>query len=141
MAVLRSVAWVSEETVLIGESARTRPLILWRFHPDTGDLEKVEMPWRMFAVNLVVSGDRVFINGLDQMAWASLDDLTPLANHDLTRHAHHAIGGTSGGILLAAPAEDGARILLVEGDEVTTLAALPDRVTQLARGPARMSDH
>jgi hypothetical protein len=135
MVVLRAAAWRSDSRhLLVAESARGLPLVLWEVDVLGDATKRHPMPWMTSGVTMTLSGSELLINGRDQLLRADATTIevkgaTP-CYRDIT---DLAVRGEE--IFLVAPSEDGARLLRVVGDARTEILALPDRATRLALSP------
>lgn len=140
LAVLRAAAFdPGGGRLLVGESAKGLPALLWEVDLRTLAAVAHETTWVMHASDVLVAGDRVVMNGRDQLGIFDVSTGAPLERADLHRDAWSSIAARSGDVYLAAPAEDGGRVMhLAPGAaaaDVAELIALPERVVRLALRP------
>ncbi len=142
LAVLRAGLWDGARFRL-GESARTRKLILWDIDVASGTMTKAEQPWRMHALGLERVGDVLVVNGLDRIAWgpwssSGLDEERDVLR-DVTGIAAFSRDGSSPEAYLIAPAADGSHLMRLRGGTVEEVLTLPGKVTTLVSAPGATS--
>lgn len=134
MGVARAAVWTSAEELLVGESARGRNLVLWRFDSRGGEVRAIDTPWRMSAVTFVADASGWLVSGTDQIARVTRS-FEPGDRYELYGFATDAVTDGAGGLYTLSPSETGTRLLHWTEEGTREVAALALRVTCLARRP------
>jgi len=140
LAVLRAARFTDGGDILwIGESARTRPAILWRIDAGTGAMAKTVLPWTMHVLAIVPLPDgSLLLNGLDQMGRVDAATREPLSRYDVYRNVTDLGLAADGEVYGIAAAGDGTKVLRLGADGFREVASVAMRLTQIgaARPPS-----